>query len=169
MQINGLLKIIRVLIVGLCLTACDITSPLLVNDAPAYCISSKCGVAKITGTTLVDDRITLSFTGDFIVNIDSLKISVNNFPVENKKVAILHNNKLLEDINRTIHINGHDTILLIIDNTYPLKYGKDNFIDLLPSSFITCNKTPLITNVIRMRKYPKLILKPLERTKFGQN
>lgn len=165
MQINGLLKIIRVLIVGLCLTACDMASTLFVNDVPAYSISSECGTVKITGTSFCSDYITFTFTGDFIVNIDSLKISINNHPIENKKVKISYKKKLLEDVNRTIHVHGYDTITFIINNGLPIQCGENNFAEILPSSFIMCNETPLITNVIRMRVAKKKQLKSFDRIK----
>jgi hypothetical protein len=65
-------------------TDCDTPSTLLANDVPTYCISLKCGAVKITETTLVNDRIAIIFTGEFIVDIDSLKIRANNVSVENE-------------------------------------------------------------------------------------
>ena len=62
----------------------DTPSTLLANDVPTYCISLKCRAVKITGTTLVNDRISINFTGEFIVDIDSLKIRANNVSVENE-------------------------------------------------------------------------------------
>lgn len=155
MKTNGLDKIIKILIAVGMVTACDTPSALLVNDVPTYCISSKCGAVKITGTTLVNDRITLNFTGDFIVNVDSLKIKVNHVSIENKNVDILYRNMLLEDANRTIHIDDNDSISLIIKNTFPIQYGKNSFVEIMPSPFILCNDTPLITNAIRIKKHRK--------------
>lgn len=68
---------------------------------------------------------TLFFTGDFVINIDSLNMRFNNIPIEN--VDINHRNKLLKEVNKMIEIEECDTISLIIRNTYPLKYGKCSF------------------------------------------
>jgi hypothetical protein len=65
-------------------TDCDTPSTLLANDVPTYCISLKCRAVKITGTTLVNEHITINFTGEFIVDVDSLKIRANNVSVENE-------------------------------------------------------------------------------------
>ena len=82
-MVNGLVKVIRILIVGRVIDS-DTPSTLLGNDVPTYCISLKCGAVKITGTTLVNDRISINFTGEFIVDVDSLKIRANNVSVENE-------------------------------------------------------------------------------------
>jgi hypothetical protein len=81
-MVNGLVKIIRILIVGG--DRLRHPSTLLANDVPTYCISLKCRAVKITGTTLVNEHITINFTGEFIVDVDSLKIRANNVSVENE-------------------------------------------------------------------------------------
>lgn len=152
MQINGFSKIIRVLLFVTVLTECDTPSALLVNDFDSYSITSEHGSVKISGSTLENDRITLSFMGDFVVNIDSLKIKANGFPVERNKVSVLYKNKIQDIPNESIHICGNDTVSVIIKNIFPLKYSNDSFIDIMPSTFILCDNVPLIKNVIRIRK-----------------
>jgi len=152
MKVNGFgFKTIEIAVMMGCLIACDTPSTLLFNDVPTYCISSECGSVKITGTTLVSDNITLFFTGDFVINIDSLKMRFNNIPIEN--VDMIHRNKLLKEVNKMIEIEECDTISLIIRNTYPLKYGKCSFAEIIPSSFILCNGTPIITKLIKIKKH----------------
>lgn len=53
------------------------------------------------GTTQTKDCIILNLKGDFIVNIDSLKIKINEIPVDNKNVDVLYNNKLCKDTNKS--------------------------------------------------------------------
>lgn len=152
MKTNGLRKIIEIIIAVGFLAACDVPSTLLVNNAPTYCTSTQCGAVKIKGATLFSDRIMLIFAGDFMVNIDSLKLKANNVPIENKNVDVFYRSKLLEDTNRTIQINGNDTISLIIKNKIPIKYGKNSYVEITPSSFILCNGKSLITNTIKILK-----------------
>lgn len=75
----------------------------------------------------------------------------NNIPIEN--VDMIHRNKLLKEVNKMIEIEECDTISLIIRNTYPLKYGKCSFAEIIPSSFILCNGTPIITKLIKIKKH----------------
>lgn len=93
-------KTIEIAVMMGCLIACDTPSTLLFNDVPTYCISTECGSVKITGTTLESDNITLFFTGDFVINIDSLKMRFNNIPIEN--VDMIHRNKLLKEVLRNV-------------------------------------------------------------------
>ena len=145
-------KILGVFIIVISMMACDTPSVLLVNGVPNYSISTDCGVVNITGTTLTNDRIKFNFIGDFVVNIDSLNITNGHTSNEKSNVSILYKNKILKDTKRTINIHGKDTITLIINNKYPIKYAQKSIVVFKPSSFIMCNGSPIINKSILISK-----------------
>jgi hypothetical protein len=140
------------LIVGMCFVSCDTPSTLFVNDLPSYSISTECGSVTVTGTTMLSDYITFSFIGDFVVNVDSLKLIMNDNSVKRTNVRVLYKKKILDNSRKMVHINGNDTISVAIKNSLSLKYGKKDLLEIIPSTFILCNNVPLISDVIRIRK-----------------
>ena len=149
------MKAIALLLVVVSLSSCDIGTSLYVNDKPCITLQGDCGTIEITGSTLATERIKLKFDGDFIVNLDSLKVLYNWHEVPDLYLNYLHNDKQVSYQERCIHIEGKDNLHILMRHIVSLNYLKTGTIEILPSNFILCNGEPMIADTIRFSFPPK--------------
>lgn len=140
-------RIILLFFILFCICSCDISSKFVVDGNPEKRILSECGGIILRGHTMSADYIELSFHGDYIVNIDSIKMLKNGIYVPASEIRYSINNKELKD--RCFQtISDRDSLSIIIHQGYSLNYGHKGKIELLPSGFIYCNGKPVISETI---------------------
>ena len=120
---------------------------LLLNEKPEYTYSSNCGFVTISGSSGLSDSFTIILDGDFSINLDSLSLKHRITYTPELDIHFYINNDVVNNDHQTVIINGKNELMILIRNQLPLHWGKAT-LELFPSSFITCNGKPVITDTI---------------------
>lgn len=140
------------------LWSCDPSYQLLLNEKPEYTYSSCCGLVTISGSSGLSDSFTIDFNGNFSVNLDSLSLIHRITSTPDLDFIYYINNEVITNNHEIVLLNGKNELRIGIRNQVPLHWGKAT-LELFPSSFITCNGKPVITDTI--------IFRPMNRPQIG--
>ena len=121
------------------------------NGDLAYRSHSECGDIVVTGISFGTDCIYMCFNGDFMLYPDSLRILRK--PYDENQVIWIYLNDSLINHKDSISIKGEGQLKINFKGL-PIHYQirrKDDIgqtIKIIPSNFIRCNGTPILTDTI---------------------
>ena len=130
---------------------CNMAYRMTANGELAYRSHSECGDIVITGISQGTDCIYMCFNGDFMLYPDSLRILRK--PYDENQVIWIYLNDSLINHKDSISIKGEDKLKINFKGL-PIHYQlrrKDDIgqtIKIIPSNFIRCNGTPILTDTI---------------------
>jgi len=137
------------LFIVLLLASCDVGSKFYINNQPDITLQGDCGTIQISGFSLGTDEINLKFNGDFLVNLDSLKVLYNWHEVPDIYLYYLHNDRMVSYVCRNLHLEGEEKLRISMRHIVSLNFLKKGTIAFLPSNFILCNGKPVLTDTLR--------------------
>jgi|688.fasta_scaffold385138_2 hypothetical protein len=137
-------------ILAITLTACDKSVPLEINADKVYPIETACGTIEFRASTF-SKWITVYQnvkSGEFELNLDSLSVSI--YPkgeVSIDTVKFYDKDKIIVNSKRKVKYGDIVKIYVVFDK--PL-YTTNGTLLILPCNYIVCNKTPLISDTLRI-------------------
>ena len=130
---------------------CNMAYRMTANGELAYRSHSECGDIVVTGISQGTDCIYMCFNGDFMLYPDSLRILRK--PYDENQVIWIYLNDSLINHKDSISIKGEGKLEINFKGLpihYQLKRKDDigQTIKIIPSNFIRCNGTPILTDTI---------------------
>ncbi|WP_291528452.1 hypothetical protein [Bacteroides sp. UBA939] len=136
------------LLLTICCISCDYSKPFVIDGEKKYVLFSECGRMEIGGSSLFSRAvfITCTFSGNYLINTDSLKIKAFSNRDTICDICFTLNDEYFTGGNK-IEIKNSDVLDLSfeVSTTRPLE---DKKVLLLPSDFIMCGDKPIITDTI---------------------
>ena len=151
-MMNIEVKILLLSVVAFFAASCDISKQYVIGTDRSYVITRECGSITITGATIFHEHLFAEINGEFSVTPSALRLEVSPSYVSISNLVFFFNDKEINDISSTLHINGHEKVSVRFDYSSEVAFDKKNVsISLSPSEFLMCANKPVITDTIKIQ------------------